>query len=616
MKPQLTVMQKLLKKARRSWQQWLAFARMLRAFLPHIRKQKKRLIAAQIFGLLYILFDLLEPWPLKLIFDSVFLGKPLPALLVSLLGGLEAHRLVLLNILIGIIIAIALLQGVCYYFEHLFTSMAGQQIISGVRLDLYRHLQYLSISFYDRRRLGDLMSRLTTDIRILRDILVSMPLDGSSKFLLNIGMIIVMFVMDAQLTLVALIAVPMLVLLLKRYQRPMRQTIREQREREGQLASLATEVLGAMKAVAGFNREDTEIERFQRENKSSLRKGLRASRLEARFKWASEVAIAVATAAVVGVAARRVVTGVLSPGDVLVFISYLRVFYRPLRKVSQTTERMARATASGERVLDMLAIEPVVKDSPNAVPVESVVGAVLYDHVNFAYSKGTPVLFDINVEIRPRERVAIVGATGSGKSSFVSLLPRFYDPVGGKVCLDGRNIREFTLSSLRRSISLVFQEPFLFATTIAENIGYGKSDATPEEIREAAENAGIHPIIEALPESYETLLGERGSTLSGGQRQCVAIARAMIKNAPIVILDEPTTGLDVRSAELVMSALERLMKDKTVIVVTHQLENIRNMDRVIVLREGRIIQDSPPSEIVLQDIYQDPQRWKPEDVLS
>jgi ATP-binding cassette subfamily B protein len=365
MRNQMTaVFEKLIRKARRNWEQGLAFARMLRAFLPHIRKQKNRIIAAQLFGLGYILFDLLEPWPLKVIFDSVFLGKPLPTVLDPFLGGLlETHRVALLNILIGMLIANALLQGFCYYFEHLFTSMSAQQVLASVRLALYSHVQYLSISFHDRRRLGDLMSRLTTDIRILRDMLVSMPVDSSSKFLLSMGMIIVMFIMDEQLTFVALIVVPMLALLLKKYQRPMRQIIREQRAREGQLASVATEVLGAMKVVAGFNREDTEIERFQRENKSSLRKGLRAARLEARFKWASELSIAVATAAVIGVAARRVLMGALSPGEVLVFIAYLRVFYRPLRRVSQTTERMARATASGERVLDMLAVEQTMPSS-------------------------------------------------------------------------------------------------------------------------------------------------------------------------------------------------------------------------------------------------------------
>jgi len=277
---------------------------------------------------------------------------------------------------------------------------------------------------------------------------------------------------------------------------------------------------------------------------------------------------------------------------------------------------MARATASGERVLEMLALEQTVKESPSAAPIENVAGVVRYDNVTFGYPKGTPVLFDITLDIKPRERVVIIGTTGSGKSSLISLLPRFYDVWGGRVCVDGRDVREITLSSLRRNIGFVLQEPLLFATTIAENIAYGKPEATPEEIKEAAERACIHRIIEALPDGYETFVGERGGTLSGGQRQCVAIARAMIKNAPIVILDEPTSGLDVRSADLVMQALDRLMEGKTVIVVTHQLEHIRNMDRVIVLREGRIIQDSPPAEILLKDIYQDPQPWKPEDVLS
>jgi len=360
-----------------------------------------------------------------------------------------------------------------------------------------------------------------------------------------------------------------------------------------------------MKVVQGFTREEAEIERFRRESSGSLRKGLRAARMEAKFKWASELAVAVAIAAVVGVAARRVLSGALSPGDVLVFMAYLKTFYQPLRRVSRTSERMARVTASGERIMDLLKIEPTVRELPDAVEAEGITGDVRYQNTTFAYSKGSIVLADINLHIKRGERVAIVGSTGSGKSSLVSLLPRFYDPTQGSVYLDGKDVREFTLASLRRCISFVFQEPFLFATSIAENIAYGKPDSSEQEIREVAKKVGIHQMIEALPEGYDAVLGERGCTLSGGQRQCIAIARAMIKNAPIVILDEPTSGLDNLSAELVMRALEQLMEGKTTIIITHQLENARNMDRVIVLRNGRIVQEGHPSKILLQDdLYQ------------
>jgi ATP-binding cassette subfamily B protein len=604
-KEQLPFWKDPFKKIRAAWSRWVAFGRMMKKFLPFIRKQRKRLILAQLSGMFYILLHMLEPWPLKLIFDCVFLDKELPSFLAPLFQNLSDESPILfLNLLIASIILIAIIQGIFYFYQQLLTSMAGQQIISNVRLALFSHLQYLSFTFHDRRRTGDLLSRFTTDIRIQRDILISMPVDGSTKFLLALGIFIVLFVMDADLALLALVALPVLGMLLKKYQSPMRQTIRERREREGQLSNVIADVLGAMKVVQGFTREEDEISRFQSENKGSLRKGLKAARLEAKFRWASELAIAVATATVVYVAARRVLSGALSPGDLIVFMAYLRTFYQPLRRVSKTSERMARVTASGERIMDLLKVEPTVTDLPGAIVARGVVGDIRYENVTFSYPKGGRVLKNINLHIRPKERLGIVGSTGSGKSSLISLLPRFYDVQEGMVLLDGKDVRQYTLASLRQNISLVFQEPFLFPTSIIENIGYGKPEATNDEIVIAAKKAGIHEIIEALPEGYETELGEQGGTLSGGQRQCIAIARAMIKDAPIVILDEPTTGLDDLSAELVMRALKRLMEDKTVIVITHQLENVRNMDRIVVLRDGKLHQEGTPAEILTNDLYQ------------
>jgi ATP-binding cassette subfamily B protein len=497
-------------------------------------------------------------------------------------------------------------RGLFYYYQQLLTSRAGQQITASVRVDLYSHLQSLSFSFHDRRRTGDLLARLTTDIRILREILVSLPLTITSELCLMIGMITVMFLMDWQLSLVALMVIPLLAVLLKKYQYPMKSAIRKQRKREGHLASIASEVFGAIKVVQGFHQEQTEVDRFTVQNKSSLRSGLRAARLEAKFKWASELAVALVTAVVLGIAARQVLTGALTPGDILVFVAYLKTFNRPLRRISRLTERMARGTASGERILNMLKIEPSIKDGPGAVRIKDIRGEVAYRDISFAYRNGPVILHDINFNINQGERVAVVGPTGCGKSTLASLLPRFYEPVKGSVLIDGKDIHDFKISSLRQKISLVFQEPVLFATTIAENIAYGKPDASPEEIADAAEKANIHKIIESLPEGYETSLGERGGTVSGGQRQCIAIARAIIKSAPIVIMDEPTAGLDKKSSALVMNALSELMTGKTVIFITHQLETIQGMDRVLVMKEGRVVQDGKPSELMSDEgLYKD-----------
>ena len=572
-----------MKKLSRYIDRWRSFIQMGARFVPYVRKQSRRLFLALIAGFGYTIIGMLEPWPLKLIFDNVFLQHPLPSFIPPL------DKLLLLKILIACIILIALIRGVFYYYQQLLTSRSGQQIVSALRVDLYSHIQQLSFSFHDRRRTGDLLARLTTDIRILREILISMPLTISNELLLMIGMITVMAIMDWQLTLIALMVVPILALLLKKYQKPMKNAIRKQREREGHLTTIASEVLGAIKVVQGFHQEKSEVDRFRSKNKNSLRSGLKATRLEAKFKWASDLAVAIVTAIVIGVASQRVLTGVLTPGDLLVFTYYLRTFNRPLRRIARLTERMARGTASGERILNLFNIKPKIQDLPKAIRAPRFKGRICYDNIKFHYQKDSTVLSGINFTINPGEHTAIVGPTGSGKSTIANLLPRFYDPSSGRILIDNEDIRNCTLGSLREQISVVFQEPILFATSIAENIAYGKPNADINEIKHAAEKAYIHKIIEALPKDYETVIGERGCTLSGGQRQCITIARAIIKNSPIVILDEPTSGLDMPSAKLVMSALRELMVHKTVILISHQKEIVNDVDRVIKLERGSLV---------------------------
>jgi ABC-type multidrug transport system fused ATPase/permease subunit len=349
----------------------------------------------------------------------------------------------------------------------------------------------------------------------------------------------------------------------------MKRAIRQQREREGHLASIASEALGAVKVVQGFRRERDEVRRFRGENRRSLRSGMKAARLEAKFKWSTDFAVATVTALIVTAAARRVLSGTLSPGDLIVFISYLRSYGRPLRRISRITERMVRATTAGERVLEILRTRSEIRDLPGARPARRLRGEI-----------GSP-----------GQRLALVGPTGSGKTTLASLVPRFFDPGRGCVRIDGRDVRELRLAALREQIGLVFQEPVLFATSVAENIAYGRRDASFEDVRRAARRAGIDRVIAELPEGYDTVVGERGGTLSGGQRQCVAIARALIRDAPIVILDEPTTGLDAESAALVIDALERLMEGRSVIWISHQLASVEHADRIVVLDHGRVVEE-------------------------
>ncbi len=567
---------------------WLGAAERL---LPHLRRHRNRLALAVACGAGYTFLGLVEPWTLKLLLDNVILGHPLPGFLEPVLGPLAASPLSLLYALVGMLVAVALFRGALYYMQQLLAARVGQSVTADIRLALYSHLQRLSFAFHDRRRTGDILTRLTSDIRLLRDIFISLPLSLSSELLLVLGMVTVMALMDWQLTLLALAIIPLLALSLRVYQRPMRAAIRRQREREGEIATIASEVLGAIRVVQGFRQEEREIDRFTVENKRSLRSGLKAARLEAKLRWFAEVTVAIVTAVVLGVAARRVMQGVLSPGDLIVFVAYLRAFNRPLRRVSRMAERTARGAAAGERVLEVLAEAPHVFDRPGAVPAPRFAGAIRFDDVCFHHRRRGGALHGINLTLEPGERVAIVGPTGAGKTTLASLVPRFYDPTAGRILMDGRDIREYTLASLRDRVSLVFQEPVLFATTVAENIAYGRPDATPEAIEQAAIAAGIHPVILGMRDGYATVIGERGARLSGGQRQGVAIARAVIRDTPVVILDEPLAGLDSRSTELVLRGLRRLMEGRTVLMISHDLACLRAMDRIIVLDQGRLVEE-------------------------
>jgi ATP-binding cassette subfamily B protein len=294
-------------------------------------------------------------------------------------------------------------------------------------------------------------------------------------------------------------------------------------------------------------------------------------------------------------------SGALSPGDLVVFISYLRTFARPLRRASRTTEQVTRTTTAGERILEVFDLVPGVRDLPNAKKAPPFAGEVAFENVGLRHGRGPWVLRSVNLVVRPGERLGIVGPTGAGKSSLVSLVPRFYDAAEGCVSIDGSDVRRFTLASLRRQIAFVFQEPVLFSTTIAENIAAGRPDADREEIEEAARKAGIHSVIASLPEGYDTIPGERGGTLSGGQRQCVTIARAMLRDAPIVVLDEPTTGLDQRSAAVVTDALQKLMQGRTVLMISHDLDRLRDADRIVVLENGHLVQEGEYSEMALRE---------------
>jgi ATP-binding cassette, subfamily B, bacterial len=584
------------RRRRRAARQLAALMAVINRMTPYLRARTGSLTLALTATVGYMLLRLLEPWPLKLIFDHVLLGATLPAPLAFLDRWTDGPAQLLL-VLTGSIVAISLISGFLYYWQNVLSSHIGQHVVAALRVDLFRHLQRLDFSFHDRRRTGDLLVRLVADIRLLRDALVKIPLELSENSLLMLGMAIIMLFMDWQLALLSFMSLPLLFVLVGRYRRPMKDAIRKQRRQEGDLASVASESLGAIRVIQGFGLEDHELQRFGGVNRRSVRQGVKAARLEARLRWSSDLAVGAITALVVTVAARRILAGALSPGDLIIFTAYLRTFARPLRRISRTTEQVTRTTTAGERILEIMDIESSVRDEPDAAEAPPFFGEIRMEGVGLRHGRNPWVLRDIDLNLHAGEHVGIVGPTGAGKSSLISLLPRFYDATEGTVSIDGCDVRSLTLASLRAQIGLVFQEPVLFATTIRDNIACGRPGATPDDVVEAARRAGIHGVIASLPDGYDTVLGERGGTLSGGQRQCVAIARAILRDAPIVILDEPTTGLDTRSASMVVDALQQLMRGRTVLMISHDLTRLHDVDRIVVLERGRIVQQGPYADL-------------------
>ena len=568
-------------------------------FRGDLARQRKPLAAAFLASLGYAATRLAEPWPLKVVFDNVLAGMPLKTHvgpLDRLLGGDRTAILVAATVAV---LSLAALRGVFYYYQSYLTSLAGQQIVTQLRRRLFAHVQRLPQSFHARASTGDLLTRLTGDILMLRELLIASLLALVTESVVVVGYVVVMFLVDWRLAAVAVVGVPVIFASVTVYSERMRVATRKQRRREGELAGRLHEVLAGIHIVQLFGREDEEDERLRTLNRRSARSGMKATRLEAKLSRTVELSVALTTAGVLWFGATQVVAGRLTAGELIVFFAYMQSFYRPLRRISRVTQRASKASSCVERVTDVLDRRSELRDGTYEAPVFR--GEIQLDQVSFAYPGGREVLHEIDLTIAAGTTTAVVGPTGAGKSTLVGLVPRLYDPTAGSVRIDGHDLRELTVRSLRDQISVVPQDGMLFSGTIFENIAYGNLDGTCEEIEEAARAACIHDFIAGLPEGYGTIVGERGVTLSGGQRQRLAIARALVKDAPIVLLDEPTTHLDLTSQQLLVEALERLLEDRTAIVVAHRLETIRRATEVVVLDRGQIAERGAYHEIAWVD---------------
>jgi ATP-binding cassette subfamily B protein len=543
--------------------------------------------------------NLLEPWPLKVVLDLVVRSRQTGGWLNNLiLSTIGQDKLSILKYAAAAALIIAAFGALCSYAEKYLTTSVGQWVMHDLRRTLYSHIQRLSLAYHDQKRTGDLISRVTSDIDAIQSFIVSGLLGALINILTLVGMVGVMFYLDWRFTLIALSVAPVLFAVVYTYTRRIKKASREVRKKEGEIVSVIEEVLSSIRVVKAFAREEYEQQRLEEESLEGVEIALRARSLKAKLSPLVEIIVASGTSLVLWFGGRMVLDGSLSPGSLVVFILYLGKMYKPMQELSKMTDAYSKAAVGYERISEVLQTDGETIDLPNARRAPPFKGRIEFVKVNFNYQADRPILKDLSFKIEPGQVAAFVGPTGAGKTTIISLIPRFYDPTSGLVKIDGSDVRSFKLKSLRQQISFVLQETILFHGPIWNNIAYGKPEASRSEIIHAAEAANAHEFIEKMPDGYSTIIGERGMTLSGGQRQRIAIARAIIRNTPILILDEPSSGLDAASEKLVFEALDRLLEGKTSIVIAHRLSTIRRADVIFVVKDGTIIESGKHEELL------------------
>jgi len=572
----------------------------MRHFLRVVRYVRPYKALAALTALLTVLvagFGLLAPWPLKILFDSVLGSHPLPGPLQPMLDGLADDRVLLLVIVVSGGFLITLAENLLGVWNSYAQTKLEQGIILDFRSDLFQHAQRLSLAYHDRRRSGGLIFAINYQADSAAGLLMALqPLVQSG--LTIIGMFWITYRIHAQLALVSLLVVPFLYYSVAYYMRHIDSRLRGVKELEGESLSIIHEAVSMLKVIVAFGRERHEHRRFREQGQRAVDARVDVTVRQTAFSLAVNTTTAAGIALVLGFGVYQILQGRMTGGELLIVFSYVTSIYAPLEAISTTVGSLKERFISLEIAFNLLDERPDIVDAPGARHIERARGHLAFEQVSFGYESRGETLSEVEFEARPGTIVGIVGPTGAGKTTLVSLIPRFYDPDRGRVRLDGDDLRDLSLGSLRQQVSVVLQEPLLFSGTIADNIRYGRLDASHEEIEAAAQAANAHDFIARLPKGYETELGERGARLSGGERQRVSIARAFLKDAPVLILDEPTSAIDSRTEAVILDALDRLMEGRTTLMIAHRLSTIRNPDLILVLDRGRIVESGSPDELL------------------
>ncbi len=539
------------------------------------------------------------PWPLKIILDNVIGKQSLPDYLAWLRDvSAGEHTMTLAVVAASAIIVITLIGSVAGYIDNYYTESVAQNVANDLRLRLYHHLQHLSLKYYDSHQVGNMVSTIISDVSTIQGFTSSSLLSILIDMLTIFAMLGVMLYLNADFALIVVIISPILLFFISYFRKAVKKATHEVRKHQSEVLGVVEQGLQSTRSVQAFGMQDQEVARLREVSIATVRASLRARRIKSMLSPIVSVTVSGCIAFVVWRSAGLILSDVMTIGALTVFLSYLNKFFKPVQDLAKMTNLIAQATVGLERIQNILNADSFIPQKPDARDPGKIRGEIVFENVAFAYDPVSLVLRNINIKINQGMRLGICGPTGGGKSTFVSLIPRFYDPTMGRILIDGTDVTDFKLAGLRNLFGFVLQDTMLFAGTIRDNIAYGRTGVTLDEIIEAAKIANAHEFISLMPHGYDSLVGERGLTLSGGQRQRIGIARAVVRNSPILILDEPTAALDAETEKLIIEALERLMEGRTVITIAHRLSTIRDAHKIIVLKDGMIAEEGTHSELI------------------